>query len=350
MWFSMIATVLVGAGALALLLRVAPNLGLIDHPIGGRKDHGVPTPVVGGIGIFCALVAGWIMAGEIVLAQVGMLGAGALLLLAGVLDDLFDLNWKLRILLQVIAAALLCAAGLVVERLGMPGESLPLFLGPVALIFTVFAVVGLINAINMIDGVDGLSGACAVVSLGCFAALAAWTGADSLALSLLLGMLAVLVFLAFNLRLPGLPRARTFLGNSGSAFLGLLLAWSAIALTQDGASAITPALAPWLVALPILDCLVLIYRRLAAGRSPFAADRLHLHHLLMDRGLEVGQVVALAVAIHLSIALAGLALMLMQVPSWLMIVGFLVLLGVYGGAVVALGGSAASARHELEST
>ncbi len=118
-----------------------------------------------------------------------------------------------------------------------------------------------------------------------------------------LSAVAVAVFLAFNSRLPGRARALTFMGNSGSAFLGLLLAWSAIRLTHDSQPGVTPALAPWLVALPIMDCLTLIVRRTLEGRSPFDADRCHFHHLLLDRSWRVSSVVVIAALVHLGLAL-----------------------------------------------
>jgi UDP-GlcNAc:undecaprenyl-phosphate GlcNAc-1-phosphate transferase len=134
---------------------------------------------------------------------------------------------------------------------------------------------------------------------------------------------AIAVFLAFNSRLPGRARALTFMGNSGSAFLGLLLAWAAIRLTHDSVPAVTPALAPWLVALPIMDCLVLIVRRMREGRSPFDADRCHFHHLLLDRSWRVPSVVIVAALVHLGLGLFGLALHALGMPDLGLIVAFI---------------------------
>lgn len=333
-----------GALGCWLLLGLAGRLRLVDHPI-GRKDHDHPTPVVGGIAVYLALSAAffgleWPAA---VPATFGVLMAGALLIAVGVADDILDLPWPARILVQCGSALVLCATGSELLSLSLPSADLSLNLGLLAIPFTVFAVVGLINAVNMIDGVDGLAGSIVVVTLALMAALAYGTDNLMLCSQLLVAASAVSTFLAFNLRIPGRPKALTFLGNSGSALLGLLLAWAAIELTQGPEARITPSVAPWLVALPILDCLTLIGRRLAGGRSPFAADRMHFHHLLLDRGFTVPQVVAIGVALHLSLALSGLGLVALGVSDLWLIGGFLVVLGIYAlVAVGALGGSNAT--------
>ena len=340
----------VSAVCCRLLLGWAEGLRLVDHPI-GRKDHEHPTPVIGGIAIYAALLPALLSLAWPSLdpATLGMLIAGAMLIGVGVADDVLDLPWPARILVQCGAALVLCACGSVLLSLSLSSAVLPLSLGIFAIPFTVFAVVGLINAVNMIDGVDGLAGSIVASTLALMAALA--YGTDNLALcsQLLVGASAVLAFLGFNLRMPGRPKALTFLGNSGSALLGLMLAWAAIELTQGPAARITPAVAPWLVALPILDCLTLIGRRLAGGRSPFAADRLHFHHLLLDRGLSVPKVVVAGTALHLALAGAGLGLMALGASDLWLIGGFLVVLGTY--ALIAVGmlgsGQAVEAGPEL---
>ena len=95
---------------------------------------------------------------------------------------------------------------------------------------------------------------------------------------------ALAAFLAWNVRLPWRPRAKVFLGNAGSALLGLVIAWSAFRLTQNPGHPVNPVLALWLLPVPVMDCLVLIVRRLQAGRSPFSAGRDHIHHLMQEAG------------------------------------------------------------------
>lgn len=314
-------TASVSAVMLVLLIRYAGQLGLVDHPR-GRKDHVAPIPVVGGIAMLVGIAAGLVFAGPMSAEVLGLLGCGGLMVGVGVLDDRFDLNWRWRIFGQILAAAVLALfSGVSLHQLGRLDESTYLTLGWAAVPFTVFAIVGLINAVNMIDGVDGLAGTLVLISLVVMAVIHPG-GSPQFTMTLALSAAAVAVFLAFNARLPGRARALTFMGNSGSAFLGLLLAWAAIELTHGSAPAVTPALAPWLVALPIMDCLTLIVRRMSEGRSPFDADRCHFHHLLLDRGWRVPNVVIVAAVVHLSLGLVGLGLYALGTPDLGLIAAF----------------------------
>lgn len=321
-------TALVSVAMLVALIRSAGHLDLVDHPR-GRKDHVAPVPVVGGIAMLIAIAAGLVVSGPMSAEVLGLLGCGGLMVIVGVLDDRFDLNWRWRILGQTLAAAVLALfAGVTLQHLGRLDESTYLSLGWIAVPFTVIAIVGLINAVNMIDGVDGLAGTLVLISLLLMAVIYPG-GSPDFTTVLAVAAVAVVVFLAFNARLPGRARALTFMGNSGSAFLGLLLAWAAIRLTHDSVPAVTPALAPWLVALPIMDCLVLIVRRMSEGRSPFDADRCHFHHLLLDRSWRVPSVVIVAALLHLGLGLLGLGLHALGMPDVGLIAAFIAMTGVH---------------------
>jgi UDP-GlcNAc:undecaprenyl-phosphate GlcNAc-1-phosphate transferase len=182
-------------------------------------------------------------------------------------------------------------------------------LGWIAIPVTIFVVVGMINALNMADGVDGLAGGQAVVSLLLFVCFALYAGNDSVAERLLAVAAAVLGFLCWNLRRPGLARAEVFLGDAGSMLLGFIIAWTAIRLSQNPAHPVSPVLGPWTIALPLIDCCSLIIRRLRQGRSPFAGDREHLHHLLLDAGYSQttiavgGMIVSLLLGLGAAVAL-----------------------------------------------
>jgi UDP-GlcNAc:undecaprenyl-phosphate GlcNAc-1-phosphate transferase len=152
--------------------------------------------------------------------------------------------------------------------------------------FTVFMVVALINALNMADGVDGLTGVVVLAALSMFAAAGLYAGDAALVAVIAAVAGAVLGFLVFNLRRPGLPRARVFLGNGGSALLGLVIAWASLRLSQNPAHPVTAILLPWLLVPPVVDAVALVIRRALQGRSPFAADRNHMHHLMLDAGFR----------------------------------------------------------------
>ncbi len=269
---------MVSALVLAVLHLQAPRLGLMDHPNERRKTHRHPVPLIGGIAIFSGLLAGAITALTLETATLhGLLGAAVILLVGG-LDDRFNVRAPWRFLGQGIAALILIlGAGVEINSLGDLFGVGPIETGPLAIPFTVVAIVGIINAFNMIDGIDGLAGGLAFIVLGILSILAP-AGGD-LPFLLLAVMVAIIPFMACNLGLWRRGCRKAFLGDAGSMLLGYMVVWALIAATQTQGT-IAPVTALWLVAIPLLDILGTMVRRLAVGRSPFSADRGHLHHLL----------------------------------------------------------------------
>lgn len=296
-----------------LLQPVARRWGLLDHPQ-GRKDHAQSTPVTGGLGIALALlVLALLVPLPMTEAKLGYVAGSTLLIVVGLLDDLYDLRWWWRVLAQVAAAlAMVYVGGVRIEQLGPAFGLHDMALGALSVPFTVFATVGLINAVNMIDGVAGSLVAAALLML----AAAAWyAGNDGLGAVTLAIFGATLGFLAHNFPLPWRRRARVFMGNAGSAFLGFSVAWISFRLTQNPGHPVNPVLALWLLPVPVIDCLVLIVRRIRQRRSPFSADRDHVHHLMRDAGFSPAQLCLTLVGFSL---LAGLAVgeaMRIDVPN-----------------------------------
>jgi UDP-GlcNAc:undecaprenyl-phosphate/decaprenyl-phosphate GlcNAc-1-phosphate transferase len=182
-------------------------------------------------------------------------------------------------------------------------------LGWAAALFTLIGVIGVINAFNMIDGLDGLAGGTGFVVTGwlivlCLSAPAANAGALG---ALLVLAAAIAGFLVYNLRHPWRVRATVFMGDAGSTMLGFVLSWFLIHLSQGEQALMAPITAVWIMALPLLDTLTVIIRRIGAGRSPFAADRQHLHHLLLGRGFSDGRVTA--ILLGLTCATGGLGVL-----------------------------------------
>lgn len=294
-------------GTTAWLRRHPAALDVLDRP-GARKPHRDPVPAIGGIGVVLGTVLAWALAGA---AQPAVLPAALLALLAaGLVDDHRGLSARVRFAVQAVVVLLLALGGGMLLRdfgaLLAPGTRLDA--GLLALPLTVFCAVGLINATNMIDGSDGLAGSLALASLAGIGVLAARDATAAGLLPLLGGAAAALAaFLAFNLRLGGRP-ARVFLGNGGSMALGALLAWLAITLSQGTDRVFAPATALWLFAVPLVDTVSVMWRRLAARASPFDADHQHVHHLLLRAGFGVNATLGLLLALHASCVLAGVAL------------------------------------------
>lgn len=172
----------------------------------------------------------------------------------------------------------------------------------------------------MIDGIDGLSGSVSLVSLGLIGVVA-YSAHSSWSLFLIVALMGgVAGFLYYNLRYPGNGRARVFLGDNGSMLSGFLFAWLLVALSQgDGRVAMTPVTALWLFALPLMDTVGVMVRRIWLGKSPFRPDRQHLHHLLVRAGFRVCDIVLVAVILQLGFGLTGIAGLLLVTPHVLVV-------------------------------
>lgn len=333
------------SGVIALIYLLDPlarRIGLLDYP-GGRKDHAAPTPVTGGLAIVLGTMAPALLLTDLTPPLLGLGLAAIVLIVTGVIDDLKDLRWQYRILAQIVAAlCIVVVGGVKVEAIGPVFGLGQMALGSLSIPFTVLATVGLINALNMADGLDGLAGSMTLCALVMLIAGSVYSGYSELTHGLTVLAGAVAGFLALNMRTPWRNRAYVFLGNSGSAYLGLVIAWAAFRLTQNPEHPVTPVLAPFLIAPPVIDCLVLIVKRLRQGRSPFEADRTHAHHLMLESGFTPTGVVLTMVAVSLGLGLlAGLALLAdvpipVFAPVYLVITVAWLWLSVRAGRAVAL--------------
>lgn len=318
-----------GSISLIVLLRnTARRMGLVDHPY-GRKQHEGAVPIVGGVAIFGAFAFSALLltSTEPLYPFRSLLGGMALLVFAGVLDDMHDLSALAKLALQCAAALLMAAwGGIYALQLGdLFGLGGSLVLGNFAIPFTLVCALGLINALNMTDGIDGLAGGLTFISLTAIAALcyAVKLSSHLLMISILIG--AVVGFLCFNFRHPLRPRADVFLGDAGSMALGFALCWFAVSLTRAADSAVPPISMVWLVAVPLLDMAVVILRRASTGRSPLLPDREHLHHLLLRAGLSHGATTWTLLVVAASTAGVGIAIWKYRIPEAWGFYGFAVL-------------------------
>lgn len=316
--------------ALWLLRPVADRLNLLDHPR-GRKDHAHPTPVTGGLAMAFGSIA---IVGSLRpdASTLAFIIAATILVLVGLWDDIFDLRWWRRILFQVAAALVMVELGGVrIEQLGQLVGVEGTGLGMLAVPFTVFATVGIINAVNMIDGVDGLAGSLVLAALVMLGSAGLYAGNHLLAERTFTLAGAVAGFLVWNVRHPWRERAKVFMGNAGSAFLGLVIAWVSFRLTQNPSHPVSPVLALWLLPVPIMDCLVLIARRKLEGRSPFDGGRDHIHHFMLDAGVSPAVIALVLAGFSLFTGLmVGLA-MRADVPNLVLLVLYFALCAAWFG-------------------
>jgi UDP-GlcNAc:undecaprenyl-phosphate GlcNAc-1-phosphate transferase len=180
---------------------------------------------------------------------------------------------------------------------------------------TIFSIVGVMNAVNMFDGMDGLGGSVTLVAFCWYAAIAWGSNLDVQFATAIILCGAIAGFLLFNLRFPWQARATVFLGDAGSLMIGFALGWFAIDLTQGEGRTLPPIAALWVLLLPLADCVSLMARRIRAGKSPFDADRHHIHHYLLARGFSHNQTLAILVAVSAFFGAVGFAGWKAKVPE-----------------------------------
>ena len=309
------------ATAVFLLSKFGTALGLLAEPGEHRRHQGV-TPMVGGIGIYLGLLLGLLL-----FDNSFSLLLPSLFLMCGVgaLDDRYKLPSWVRFLAQGAAAylmLLLTSVALVDLGYLFTGDSRILMNTFWSTSMTIFACIGVINAINMSDGLDGLAGSLVFLVLLLLLIL----GHPSSGL-ILVSLGATAGFLFWNLRL-GRPRAKVFMGDAGSTMLGILVAYLLIQYSQVE-NGIWPVTALWFLALPLIDAVAVLIVRPLRGRSPFAADRIHYHHQLLDRGLSVNSTLLIAIALQTLFVVLGLVLWRIHLAEHLQLALFLFIFLVY---------------------
>jgi len=314
---------------IALLIPIAERVSLLDHP-SERKCHAAPTPIVGGIAMYLGVAASFLLA-DVPLQTLGPLAAGStLLVVIGLIDDIKPLGYRVRLVAQCVAAGFLTVwGGLTIDNLGNLIGLGPISLGALAVPFTLFAVVGLINGINMLDGLDGLAASVVIALLLPIGVYASHTGLISVSVASLLVIACILGFLLFNYRFPWRDRAPVFMGDAGSNLLGFVVAWAVLSLFQHPQSELPPIAVLWLVAFPVVDTLVTMWRRHRKGLSMFRPDCDHVHHILHRAGFGVNATVLIVAGGTALFAAIAIVASLAGAPEPLMFGGFLLLVSLH---------------------
>ena len=283
-----------GAACIAImaLARLAPKVGLVDHP-GGRKRHHAVVPLVGGIAIYLGVLATYLLWVDFrALGLTYQVACGAMVVV-GVADDHRDITPTKRLALQAaIAVGLILYTGQAVTDLGDLFGLGTISLGWASVPFTIVAMVALINAFNMMDGLDGLAGGVGLLAFSAVAVLAVLVGNSELSKIATAFVGAIAGFLYFNAPVKLIRRRLVFMGDAGSTLLGFAFAACAMTLVSARGGDIPPPLILWLVAIPIFELFTSTFRRAARGMSPMEADTGHYHHRLTDAGWPVAAISA----------------------------------------------------------
>lgn len=336
MAWQMISVLMSTFAVLLVAHKLAPTLGLVDNP-DSRKRHKGQIPLVGGVSIAISFCAALLLIPELIPFQSLFVASVAGLVLLGVLDDRYDLSCRSRLIVQAFIATLIAlVADVQLVTFGdafgfgyvtFDGLSIPL---------TIIAVIGAINAFNMVDGIDGLLGSLASVTLLALCLLFALQGDMAHVQLCSLLLCAIGPYLIFNLSLLG-NKYRLFMGDAGSMMIGFVVVWLLFTLTQQAESSIIstiddsvrPVTALWLIAVPLMDMVAIMIRRVKKGQSPMTPDRGHLHHIFQRVGFNSKQTLFIITTIATLFASLGIIGELIDAQESTMFYLFLALFGGY---------------------
>lgn len=303
-----------------LIIKVAHSNRWYDER-NHRKIHTEDTPRLGGVGIFwgvlVGLVAVVILGGsldgqlplplgadtnpaELLLYLLPLLGGALIVHLMGLVDDFRNLRARTKFAIHLVAALLVTLGPFRLERLTIPFIWYDLELGLFSYPVTILWVAGVSNALNFIDGVDGLAGGTAAIASCFFTLIALLSGQLLIAMIGLAILGSVVAFLVYNA-----PPARIFMGDSGAYLLGFLLSLFPLLLASGTGNSLDLVPAFTILAVPLVDTVTSMVRRLSRGKHPFSADREHLHHKLMDAGYGTWQLLLVAYAASVILGLTA---------------------------------------------
>lgn len=279
--------------------KIAVQVGAVDIPR-GRHIHKEPTPKFGGVAIFFGFLLGYMLFGEPSSQMNSILIGSFIILITGIVDDVVELKPSVKFTGQLLAALVIAVyGGILLKELSAFGlyVNFGIFKYPI----TIFFILGCINCMNLIDGLDGLSGGISSIyflTIGIIATMQGKHGLDFVLTFVMLG--STLGFLLHNFN-----PAKIFAGDSGSNFLGFIIA--VIALLGFKNVTMTSLIVPLLlIAIPILDTLFAIIRRTIKGESISQGDKFHIHHQLLNRNLSVKATVLIIYAVDALFALASI--------------------------------------------
>ena len=306
-----VAAALVTAMVVALITTpvvraLAFRVGAVDVPKDSRRMHDHPIPRMGGLAIFFGFILSAIIYVEITPQFQGMMLGAVIIVVLGIFDDIYALGAKFKLLVQIVAALVAVHFGNVIQIISNPNVLSPnpyWDLGWLAVPATVLWIVAITNAVNLIDGLDGLAIGVSSISALTMLAIAILVAEPQVAVIMAALVGACIGFMPYNMN-----PAKIFMGDTGSTFLGYILA----CITIQGLFkfyAVISFVVPFLIlGLPIFDTMFAIIRRISHGQNPMAPDRSHVHHRLIDMGLNQKQAVAVLYVISAILGLSAVVL------------------------------------------
>lgn len=340
--FSLLAAAVLSFGATPLVKRAAFKLGAIDVPKDGRRMHDHPIPRLGGLAIFLGFMLSALLFAEMERPVRGLLIGAVIIVILGVLDDIMTLRALPKFIVQIGAAWIAVHHGNVIQYLSNPiltSTERFIDLGSLAVPVTILWIVAITNAVNFIDGLDGLAVGVSAISSATLLVTAILVSEGNVAVIMAALLGACLGFIPYNLN-----PAKIFMGDSGSTFLGYVLAVVSIQGLFKLYAIISFAVPFLILGLPIFDICFAILRRLARGENPMHADRGHVHHRLIDMGFNQKQAVAISYIMTAILGLSAVVLTSSGALRALFLIGAVLVVGAIGLRLIFSGHG--EERHE----
>ena len=307
--FPIIVSMLVALILTPIVRRFAIGIGAVDIPKDNRRVHKEAMPLIGGLAIYLGVMVAVFIFLPLDRSLISILVGGTIILISGILDDVRELSPKLKLAFQIAAALVLVFGGIKIDFITNPFSDNPLiYLGFFSIPITIFWVVGITNTLNLIDGLDGL--ACGVASISSFTLMLVANKFGYTDVMILSAIVAgsCLGFLPYNFN-----PAKIFMGDTGSLFLGFMLAAISIEGVMKSVATIAVIVPIIILGVPIFDTAFAILRRLLSGRSIMSADKGHLHHRLLKKGYSQKKTVLILYSI--SLAFSGFAFFIAKANS-----------------------------------
>ncbi len=329
---ALLTAIAVSFAATPLVKRAAYKVGAIDVPKDNRRMHDHPIPRLGGLAIFLGFMLSVLLFARMERPVRGMLIGAVMIVVLGVMDDIMTLHALPKFLIQLAAAAVAVYYGNVIQYVSNPVFTSPdryVDLGAFAIPVTIIWIAAITNAVNFIDGLDGLAVGVSAISSATLLVTAMLVSEGNVAIIMAALLGACLGFIPYNMN-----PAKIFMGDSGSTFLGYVLAVVSIQGLFKLYAIISFAVPFLILGLPIFDICFAVLRRLARGENPMHADRGHVHHRLIDMGFNQKQAVAISYLMTAILGLAAVVLTTSGALRALFLIGAVLVVGAIGVKVI----------------
>ena len=323
---------LVSFASTPLVKALAYKVGAIDVPKDNRRMHKEPIPRLGGLAIFLAFLLSVLVFADIDRQMQGILLGAIMIVVLGVMDDIMALKALPKLLVQIAAAGVAVYRGCVIQFVSNPNvfsHATYLNLGWLSVPVTIIWIVAITNAVNFIDGLDGLAVGVSAISCLSLIVIALLVAEVNIAIILCALLGACIGFIPYNMN-----PAKIFMGDTGSTFLGFIMATLSVSGLFKMYAIISFAVPFLILGVPIFDICFAFLRRIAKGQNPMKADRGHVHHRLIDMGFSQKQAVAIC---YMLTALLGLAAVLLTSSGELkalILIGSVLVVGAIGFRVI----------------